>query len=58
MSSYIYTNPELVKGLIAGGDIALRNAVEGMKTMKTAVSMTYKEKFNSNDVLIGVAASG
>lgn len=53
------TNPELVKGLIAGGDIALRNAVEGIEDdEKSGVNDLIKEKFNSNDVLIGVAASG
>lgn len=53
------TDPELVKGIIAGGDIALRNAVEGIEDDENSgESDLINEKFNSKDVLIGVAASG
>lgn len=51
--------PNLVVGLIAGGDSALRTAVEGAED-----SLTRAEKelqvysFNSKDVLVGLAASG
>lgn len=53
------TAPELVKGLIAGGDTALRNAVEGIEDDENSGAGDLKnENFNSRDVLIGVAASG
>ncbi len=53
------TAPELVKGLIAGGDTALRNAVEGIEDDENSgINDLKKEDFSDNDVLIGVAASG
>lgn len=53
------TNPDLVKGLIAGGDIALRNPVEGIEDDENSgISDLISEGFNEHDVLIGVAASG
>ncbi len=53
------TAPEMVKGLIAGGDTALRNAVEGIEDDENSgVNDLKKEDFSDNDVLIGVAASG
>lgn len=53
------TDPEMVKGLIAGGDIALRNAVEGVEDIEEAGRLDLiAENFNQNDILIGVAASG
>ena len=49
----------LVSGLIAGGDTALRNAVENAEDM-TAQGWADLEKFepNADDTLIGIAASG
>ena len=49
----------LVSGLIAGGDTALRNAVENAEDM-TAQGWADLQKFepNADDTLIGIAASG
>ena len=52
-------SPDLVLGLIAGGDIAIRNAVEfaedatdqGWKDLK-------KHAITNNDIVLGIAASG
>ena len=45
-------------GIIAGGDIALRDAVEGAEDDKNAgVNDLNKINFNKNDMLIGLAAS-
>jgi len=53
------TDPELVKGLIAGGDIALRNPVEGIEDDETSgINDLINENFSEKDILIGVAASG
>ena len=51
--------PTLVSGLIAGGDTALRNAVENAEDM-TAQGWADLEKFEptADDTLIGIAASG
>lgn len=46
-------------GIIAGGDIALRDAVEGAEDDKNAgVNDLNKINFNKKDMLIGIAASG
>lgn len=46
-------------GIIAGGDIALRDAVEGAEDDKKAgANDLNKINFNKNDMLIGIAASG
>jgi N-acetylmuramic acid 6-phosphate etherase len=48
-----------VIGLIAGGDHAIRNAVENAEDdPKQAWKDLMKYKINANDVLIGIAASG
>ena len=51
--------PTLVSGLIAGGDTALRNAVENAEDM-TAQGWADLQKFEptADDTLIGIAASG
>ena len=50
---------DVVIGLIAGGDTALRNAVEGAEDSKElAVEDLKKHDLNSSDVVIGLAASG
>jgi len=51
-------SPELVQGIIAGGDIALRNAVEGAEDDEEAGAKIINEKLNEKDVLIGISASG
>ena len=51
--------PELVQGIIAGGNIALTCAVEGAEDDKTAAIKDLDEKdFSTADVLVGIAASG
>ena len=50
---------DVVIGLIAGGDVALRKAVENAEDNDTQAWEDLKEfSINKNDVLIGIAASG
>lgn len=50
---------ELVVGLIAGGDIAIRKAVEFAEDSKTQGWLDLKaHNVSSNDVVVGIAASG
>jgi N-acetylmuramic acid 6-phosphate etherase len=50
---------ELVQGVIAGGDGALRNASEGSEDdPQAAVKDLESRKFCAQDVLVGIAASG
>ncbi|BCR36815.1 N-acetylmuramic acid 6-phosphate etherase [Mariniplasma anaerobium] len=50
---------DLVVGIIAGGDTALRTAIEGIEDSKAAAVMDLeKHHLNKNDVLVGIAASG
>lgn len=52
-------SPELFQGLIAGGDSAIRTAVEGAEDDKSQAIKDLKEAgFQSGDVVIGIAASG
>lgn len=49
----------MVIGLIAGGDHALRNAVENIEDSREDALIDLKRiNFNKNDILIGIAASG
>lgn len=51
--------PEMVKGIIAGGELAIRNPVEGAEDDKLASVQDLQEMhFTENDVLVGIAASG
>ena len=51
--------PEMVKGIIAGGERALRHPIEGAEDSKTqAVVDLQTIHFSSQDVLVGIAASG
>ena len=53
------TPPEKVIGLIAGGDHALRNSIENAEDdSEQAWKDLSKHQINSNDILIGIAASG
>lgn len=53
------TSPNMVIGLIAGDDVALRTAVEGAEdSLDGAKKDLEKYGFNSKDVLVGLAASG
>ena len=51
--------PEMVKGIIAGGERALRHPIEGAEDSKAqAVVDLQTIQFFSKDVLVGIAASG
>jgi N-acetylmuramic acid 6-phosphate etherase len=53
------TPPELVQGLIAGGDVALRRSVERAEDDASQGERDLAEhNFNAKDVLVGIAASG
>jgi N-acetylmuramic acid 6-phosphate etherase len=50
---------DLVNGIIAGGDAAIRKAVENAEDNTTQAWVDLQEyQINSNDVVIGIAASG
>ena len=53
------TDPELVQGIIAGGDIALRKSVEGEedKTERGA-EVIQEHQLTPQDILVGIASSG
>ena len=51
-------SPEMVKGIIAGGERALRHPIEGAEDSKTqAVVDLQTIQLSSKDVLVGIAAS-
>ncbi len=51
--------PDLVQGIIAGGDFALKNAVEGAEDDKSAaVDDLNAKNFAATDILVGIASSG
>ena len=51
-------SPEMVKGIIAGGERALRHPIEGAEDSKEqAVIDLQTIQFSSKDVLVGIAAS-
>lgn len=53
------TDPELIQGHIAGGDTALRNAVEGAEDDVLAGAKLVEElDLTEKDVLVGITASG
>ena len=52
-------SPEQVVGLIAGGDYALRNAVEGAEDSREFGVQDLKDRnLTKDDVVVGIAASG
>ena len=52
-------SPEMVKGIIAGGERALRHPIEGAEDSKAQAEVDLQTiQFSSNDVLVGIAASG
>ncbi|OOF59528.1 N-acetylmuramic acid 6-phosphate etherase [Rodentibacter myodis] len=52
-------NDEMVKGIIAGGERAIRHPVEGAEDNATAAEVDLQAiHFNEKDVLVGIAASG
>jgi len=53
------TPPEMVQGLIAGGDVALRRSVERAEDDESQGRRDLEQHgFSTNDVLVGIAASG
>ncbi|WP_270164485.1 N-acetylmuramic acid 6-phosphate etherase [Paenibacillus sp. SYP-B4298] len=53
------TDPSLVQGFIAGGDIALRNAVEGCEDdADEGIALIESIGVTNQDVVIGISASG
>jgi N-acetylmuramic acid 6-phosphate etherase len=53
------TPPELVQGLIAGGDVALRRSVEKAEDdFRQGVRDLADRNFTASDALVGIAASG
>ncbi len=53
------TDPGLVQGIIAGGDVALRRAVEGEEDKPERGAAAIRERqLTLRDVLIGIASSG
>ena len=52
-------SPEMVKGIIAGGEPALRHPIEGAEdNTQAGAEDLQKIHFSSKDVLVGIAASG
>ncbi|MDP4536320.1 N-acetylmuramic acid 6-phosphate etherase [Alkalimonas collagenimarina] len=52
-------SPELVIGIIAGGDAAIHKAVEGAEDdIKLGIADLKRINFSAKDVLVGIAASG
>lgn len=52
------SEPDMVHGIIAGGDFALRNSIEGAEDERDgAIAELEKLGFNSKDVLCGLTAS-
>jgi N-acetylmuramic acid 6-phosphate etherase len=53
------TNPEMVQGIIAGGEAALVRSVEGAEDKPETGAMAIEAKgVRAGDVLVGIAASG
>lgn len=53
------TNPAMVVGIIAGGDHALRNPIEGAEDDPTAgAAVMAAHHVSAGDVVVGIAASG
>jgi N-acetylmuramic acid 6-phosphate etherase len=50
--------PDLVSGIIAGGEAALRSAVEGAEDDALGGARDAREHVRSADVLVGISASG
>jgi len=49
---------DLVRGIIAGGDEALRHAVEGAEDDSSAGARAARDHVRTGDVLVGISASG
>ena len=54
-----YTDPEMVQGLIAGGEKAMFKAIEGAEDSEQLGQQALQEiHLTKNDVVVGIAASG
>jgi N-acetylmuramic acid 6-phosphate etherase len=52
-------SPEMVQGIIAGGDTALRNSIEGAEDEPETGAADLRERgVSDRDVVVGIAASG
>lgn len=51
-------SPELIKGVIAGGDHALRNAIENAEDDFEKGKIDCQENITNNDLVVGIASSG
>ena len=49
---------DLVRGIIAGGDDALRHAIEGAEDDSSAGARAARDHVRAGDVLVGISASG
>ncbi|MCR8643633.1 N-acetylmuramic acid 6-phosphate etherase [Paenibacillus sp. N1-5-1-14] len=53
------TDPEMVQGYIAGGDVALRTAVEGYEdSVEEGIALIERCGVTAKDVVVGITASG
>ena len=53
------TDPEMVQGVIAGGDIAIKTAVEGAEDSETLAQEDFiKKDIHPNDTVVCISASG
>ncbi len=54
------TEPEMFQGIIAGGDKAIKDAVEGAEDDKSneAAKLVAAKNIGANDIVIGISASG
>ena len=53
------TPPEMVQGIIAGGDVALRRSVEGEEDKPERGAQAVRERqLTPQDILVGIASSG
>ena len=53
------TPPEMVQGIIAGGDVALRRSVEGEEDKPESGARAVRERqLTPRDVIVGIASSG
>lgn len=51
--------PSMVQGFIAGGDVALRNAIEGAEdSSENAINDFLSSGATSNDIIVAISASG
>ena len=53
------TNPGMVQGIIAGGDKALKNSIEGAEdSTEDGANSIIEKEISENDVVLGISANG